>query len=304
MNFTAKDVAALRELTGVGMMDCKKALTETGGDLEAAQLYLREKGLAAAEKKASRVAADGMVIATVADNGIGAIVEVNSETDFAAKSEKFVEFVNSVANVVAQGEVKEIEGLEAAQYPGSDMTVAEMLRDCITVIGENLKIRRFAQNNGFTNVAYNHGGGRIGVLLSMNVSDNLKGNDAVITMGKNIAMQIAAMNPLWLTSADACAETVERERNIIKTQILEEGKPEHVADKIVEGRIAKYYSEVCLLNQHYVQGDKITVQQYVEQTAKELGGTIELTDFVRFEKGEGIEKKEDDFAAEVAKMSS
>ncbi|MCL2546638.1 MAG: translation elongation factor Ts [Oscillospiraceae bacterium] len=306
MSFTANDVKILREATGAGMMDCKNALQETGGDIEKATLFLREKGLAAAAKKAGRIAAEGMVCATVCNDcscGNGAIVEINSETDFAAKADKFVEFVNAVADVIAKECPKDLAALEALPYPDSGMTVAEMLSENVQVIGENLKIRRFVCNCGNgVNVAYNHMGGRIGVLINLSVSDNLKGNDAVVELGRNVAMQTAAMNPLWLRSQDADPAVVENEKNIIMTQIVEEGKPQHVAEKIVEGRIQKYFSEVCLLNQLYVKGDKITVQQYIDETAKTLGGEIVLNSFVRYEKGEGLEKKEDNFADEVSKM--
>lgn len=303
MNFTAKDVAALRETTGAGMMDCKKALVENDGDMQKAVLFLREKGLAAAAKKASRVAADGMVVATVAESGVGAIVEVNSETDFAAKSDKFVDFVSTLAGLIAKEMPADLEALGACAYPGTTgYSVAEALRENVQVIGENLQIRRFLINKEGVNIAYNHMGGRIGVLINLTVSENLKGNEAVVEMGKNIAMQTAAMNPLWLRDSEADPAVVENEKNIIMAQILEEGKPQHVAEKIVEGRIGKYFQEVCLLNQPYVKENKITVQQYVDQTAKELNGSITINSFVRYEKGEGIAKREDNFADEVSKM--
>jgi len=305
MSFTAKDVAALREVTGAGMMDCKKALQECNGDMKEATLFLREKGLAAAAKKADRIAAEGMVCATVCtqcDCGSGAIVEINSETDFAAKSDKFVEFANTVVNLVAKECPADITTLETCKYPGSDLTVAEVLRENVHVIGENIKIRRFVCKCEGVNVAYNHIGGRIGVLINMTVSDNLKNSDVVTEMGKNIAMQTAAMKPLWLRSQDADPDVVESEKKIIMAQIVAEGKPEHVAEKIVAGRINKYFQEVCLLNQPYVRENKISVQQYIEQTAKELGGDITVNSFVRYETGEGLEKKEDNFADEVSKM--
>ncbi len=302
MGFTAKDVAALRETTGAGMMDCKKALVETDGDMEKALLFLREKGLAAAAKKASRVAADGMICATVVASGAGAIVEVNSETDFAAKSDQFVDFISTVSALIAAEGPADLEALGNCKYPGSEQTVAEMTREKVQVIGENIQIRRFVYSPDNVNVAYNHMGGRIGVLINMTVSDNLKGNDAIVELGRNVAMQTAAMKPMWLRDTDADAAVVENEKNIIMAQILEEGKPQHVAEKIVEGRIGKYFQEVCLLSQPYVKENKISVQQYVDQTAKELGGTITINSFVRYEKGEGIAKREDNFADEVSKM--
>jgi elongation factor Ts len=303
MAFTAKDVQALRETTGVGMMDCKKALTEADGDMDKAVEILRERGLAVAAKKAGRVAADGMVYSFVGENGVGAIVEVNSETDFVAKNEDFQSFVKNIAKVVADSDPADIAALGALPYPGSSMTVSDMVREKVLVIGENIQIRRFVRYCGKTvNVSYVHMGGKIGVLVGISVSDNLKGNAAVAELGKDMAMQIAAMRPQWLKPADVDPKVVAEEKEILLAQTLNEGKPQNVAEKIVAGRINKYYEEVCLLNQPFVKENKLTVGKHIEQTAKELGGSIEVTKFVRYEKGEGLAKREDNFADEVAKM--
>lgn len=303
MAFSAKDVQALREMTGVGMMDCKKALTETDGDMDKAVEILREKGLAAAAKKAGRIAAEGIVYACVdSKTGVGAIVEVNSETDFVAKNQDFQKFVQDIAEVVAEKAPKDLEELGAMTYPGSSVTVSDMQREKVLVIGENIQIRRFERFNDGTSVSYVHMGGKIGVLVNMKVSDNLAGNAGVSELGRDVAMQIAAMRPQWLSPAQADAEVIEKEKEILLAQTMNEGKPQNVAEKIVAGRINKYFEEVCLLNQPFVKENKISVSKHVEQTAKALGGEIEVVKFVRFEKGEGLAKREDNFADEVASM--
>ncbi len=303
MSFTAKDVQDLRERTGVGMMDCKKALTASDGDFEKAIEFLREKGLAAAEKKAGRIAAEGMVYAAVSEeSGIGAIVEVNSETDFVARNESFQSFVSDIAGVVSSENPKDLDALGACKYPGSDLTVSEMLREKVLTIGENIQIRRFMRYAEPVNVAYIHMGGRIGVLVNIEVSDNLKGNAAVYELGKDICMQIAAMRPSYLYREDVPKAEVDKEREILKVQAMNEGKPAAVAEKIVLGRINKFFEEVCLNDQAYVKENKITVGKHVSEVAKELGGSIKLKAFTRFERGEGIEKRSDNFAAEIANM--
>ncbi len=302
MAFTAKDVKELRERTGCGMMDCKKALTETNGDFEKAIEYLREKGLAAATKKAGRIAADGMVYATVdKENKLGVVVEVNSETDFVAKNEMFREFVADVAAVVAKENPATVEELLTKAMPNGD-TVEAALQEKILVIGENLKIRRFVRYEGPC-VAYIHAGGTHGVLVNFEVSDEVFANPAFEAYGKDIAMQIAAANPAYLNKADVPAEVLEKEKEILTQQAINEGKPAAIAEKMVAGRIAKYYKENCLVEQAFVKDDKQTITAYTNATAKELGGDIKILAFTRFEKGEGIEKKVDDFAAEVAAMS-
>ena len=302
MAFTAKDVKELRKRTGCGMMDCKKALTETDGDFEKAIEYLREKGLAAATKKAGRIAADGMVFSTVdRENKVGVVVEVNSETDFVAKNEMFREFVADVAAVVAKENPATVEELLTKAMPNGD-TVEAALQEKILVIGENLKIRRFVRYEGPC-VAYIHAGGTHGVLVNFEVSDEVFAKPEFEAYGKDIAMQIAAANPTYLVREDVPAEVLEKEKEILTQQAINEGKPAAIAEKMVAGRIAKYYKENCLVEQAFVKDDKQSITAYTNATAKELGGDIKIVAFTRFEKGEGIEKKVDDFAAEVAAMS-
>ena len=304
MAFTSKDVMALREKTGVGMMDCKKALQESDGDFDKAIDYLREKGLAKQAKKASRVAAEGMAYATVNyDKKVGVVVEVNSETDFAAKSDKFVEFVKEIADVIINENPADVDALLATDVNGQ--TVADILRDKVMVIGENLSIRRFVRYEGDC-VAYVHGGGRIGVLVKFEADAAASGSEALIECGKDIAMQIAALNAPYLDEASVPAEVVEHEQEVqlalIKNDPKNASKPEAVLEKMIIGKMRKYFEENCLVNQAFVKDGSLTVGQYVEQQAKVAGGEMKLTAFVRFEKGEGIEKREDDFASEVASM--
>lgn len=300
-SFTAKDVKALREQTGCGMMDCKKALVEADGDMEKAVDFLREQGLAKQAKKASRVAAEGMAFAmTTEDHKKGVVIEVNAETDFVAKNADFQAFVNTCAQTVIDNNPADVEALLACNASGSDKTVAELLQEKVLVIGENIQIRRFKLMEGAC-VAYVHAGGVIGVLV--NFKTDLADKPEFVTYGKDVAMQIAALNTPYLKESDVPAEVLEHEKEIMKAEVVNSGKPEAIADKIVMGKIAKFYKENCLLDQAFVKENKISVQQYTNNTAKELGGSIEITEFVRFEKGEGIEKREDDFAAEVAAMT-
>ena len=304
MAFTSKDVMALREKTGVGMMDCKKALQESDGDVDKAIDYLREKGLAKQAKKASRVAAEGMAYATVDyDKKVGVVVEVNSETDFAAKSDKFIEFVKEIADVIINANPADVDALLACDVNGQ--TVADLLRDKVMVIGENLSIRRFVRYEGDC-VAYVHGGGRIGILVKFEADAAASGSAALIECGKDIAMQIAALNAAYLNEASVPADVVEHEKEVqlalIKNDPKNASKPEAVLEKMIIGKMRKYFEENCLVNQAFVKDGNLTVAQYVEQQAKSVGGAMELTAFVRFEKGEGIEKREDDFASEVASM--
>ena len=304
MAFTNKDVMALREKTGVGMMDCKKALQESDGDVEKAIDYLREKGLAKQAKKASRVAAEGMAYATVDyEKKVGVVVEVNSETDFAAKSDKFVEFVKEIADVIINENPADVDALLACNMDGQ--TVADVLRDKVMVIGENLSIRRFVRYEGDC-VAYVHGGGRIGVLVKFDADAAASGSEALIECGKDIAMQIAALNAPYLDEASVPADVVEHEKEVqlalIKNDPKNASKPEAVLEKMIIGKMRKYFEENCLVNQAFVKDGNLTVGQYVEQQAKLAGGSMALVAFVRFEKGEGIQKREDDFASEVAAM--
>ena len=302
MAFTAKDVKDLRERTGCGMMDCKKALTETDGDFEKAIEFLREKGLAAATKKAGRIAADGMVFATVdRENKLGVVVEVNSETDFVAKNEQFKTFVADLAKIVADTNPATVEELLTKTMADGN-TVEAGLQEKILVIGENIKIRRFVRYEGPC-VAYIHAGGTHGVLVNFEVSDEVFAKPEFEAYGKDVAMQIAAANPSYLNKEEVPAEVLEKEKEILTQQAINEGKPAAIAEKMVAGRIAKYYKENCLVEQAFVKDDKQTITAYTNATAKELGGDIKIVAFTRFEKGEGIEKKVDDFAAEVAAMS-
>ncbi|MDR0249448.1 MAG: translation elongation factor Ts [Oscillospiraceae bacterium] len=319
MSFTAKDVQALRELTGAGMMDCKKALLSCDGDQAKAIDYLREKGLAAAAKKSGRIAAEGACCAVACPQGCGgSVVEVNSETDFAAKSEKFQAFVRQIAVVVGKEAPEDLPRLMAAEYaPG--LTVEQALREHIYTIGENIVIRRFSRNDKYLNAPYIHAGGKIAVLVMLDVSDSLKGSPDVAELGRFVAMQVAAMRPLWLGDADVCPQTLEKEREIITAQVEQEekdraeeaaakglpykAKPPQVTEKIIEGRVRKYLDEVCLLRQPFVRENSLSVAQYVAQRAKELGGGVAVVGFERFETGEGLAKREDDFAAEVARAA-
>ena len=298
MAFTAKDVQELREKTGVGMMDCKRALTEANGDMERAMELLREKGLAAAAKKASRIAAEGIVHAIVQD-GVGVVVEVNAETDFVAKNADFVNFVDAIAKTVAAKNPADVDALLTLGLEGSGMSVEEALRDKILVIGENMKIRRFERYEGAVSV-YIHGGGRIGVMVAFDTDAADK--DGFGEFSKDIAMQIAASNPQYVGRDCVPADAVEKEKEILTAQAINEGKPQAIAEKMVVGRLTKFFKDICLVDQPFVKDPDIAVSQYVENTAKALGGKISITKFVRFEKGEGLEKRQDNFADEVAGM--
>ena len=298
--FTAQDVKTLREKTGCGMMDCKKALTNADGDMDKAIDFLREQGLAKAAKKASRIAAEGVAYATTnADASVGVVIEVNAETDFVAKNDSFMDFVKACANTIIEQNPADVDELLTLKAAGSEQTVAELLQEKIQTIGENIKIRRFERMEGAC-VAYVHAGGKIGVLV--NFTTDIAVNDEFIAYGKDVAMQIAALNTPYLTEADVPAEVIEHEKEVMRQQVINEGKPEAIADKIVMGKIGKFYKENCLVDQEFVKDNKQTIKQYTNNTAKALGGSIEIAKFVRFEKGEGIEKRQDDFAAEVASM--
>ena len=304
MNFTAKDVADLRAKTGCGMMDCKKALTEAEGDVEKATEILREKGLAASVKKASRIAAEGVAYAMVSECGkVGVVIEVNAETDFVAKNAQFIDFVKTCAETVIYENPADVEALLAAKAHGSDMTVDAMLKDKILTIGENIKIRRFVRYEGDC-VAYVHGGGRIGVLVRFE-TENVPA-EVLNECGKDVAMQIAALNPAYLDKSTVPAEALDKEKEILMAQIQNDPKnskkPQNIIEKMVTGRIGKFYENNCLLQQAFVKNGDLSVEQYIAEEAKKAGGTMKVTDFVRFEKGEGLEKRNDDFASEVAKI--
>ncbi len=302
MAFTAQDVKKLREMTNCGMMDCKKALTETDGDMDKAIEFLREKGLATAAKKAGRIASEGMVEAVVFDCcNVAVAVEVNSETDFVAKNADFQNFVHSVAEVIAKQNPADVAALKELKINDAQ-TVGEALTEKIATIGENMNIRRFERFEGI-NQAYIHAGGRIGVLVNFEVADASKSNDdAFKAMAKDVAMQIAAVSPQYVREDEVPADVVEHEKEILKIQALNEGKPEAIVEKMVLGRIKKFFKDVCLLDQPFVKDQDISVAKYIANIAKELGTDINVVKFARLEKGEGLEKKEENFADEVAKM--
>lgn len=296
------EIKDLMKATGVGMMDCKKALEEADGDTEKAVTILREKGLATQAKKSGRVAAEGIVTSVVEGN-VGAVVEVNIETDFAANNDEFKAFVAAVAKTVIEKNPADVDTLKATVISGGDKTVEETLQDLFIKIRENMVIRRFQRFEG-TLVPYVHGGGSIGVMVKL---DTDLAADKVFEVGKDCALQVAAMNPAYLDEAAVPASVLENEKTIIMAQMAEDpkmaSKPEQVKAKIAEGKVGKYYSENCLLDQAFVKDDKMTVKQYVDNAAKALGGSIKVVDYVRFERGEGVEKKVDNFAEEVASMA-
>ena len=303
MNFTAKDVSDLRAQTGIGMMECKKALTEANGDKEEAIKILREKGLAVAEKKASRIAAEG-VVDILAQGDSVAMVEVNSETDFVAKNDSFKSFVKGVLETILSEKPADVDALLACKFSGTNDTVDAVLKDKTFQIGEKLSIRRFAVVDGLTST-YVHGGGTIGVIVK--AESECADKDAVKAVLKNVALQIAAMNPKYLDKDSVPAADLEAEKEILMAQINNDeknaSKPEAVKEKMILGKIGKFYDTNCLLEQEYVKEDKVKVSAYVASEANKLGADIKITSFLRYEKGEGIEKREDNFAEEIAKLT-
>ncbi|MEO5340087.1 MAG: translation elongation factor Ts [Magnetococcus sp. MYC-9] len=300
MSVSAKMVKDLREQTGAGMMDCKKALEETGGEMEAAVDWLRKKGLSAASKKAGRVAADGKVVAVVAGSQ-GLLLEVNTETDFTSKNENFVAFAETVARAGLQASVESVEQLQTLGYPETGRTVAEELVHKIATIGENMNLRRLVRlsvSQGVV-VSYIHMEGKIGVLVGL--ESPCPNQEALAELGKKLAMHVAASAPPWLNREAVPAEALERERTILAEQARSSGKPESIIDKMVLGRLDKFYGESCLLEQPFVMDPDQKVTAVVAAKARELATTIAVTGFVRYVLGEGIQKKEEDFAAEVAK---
>ncbi len=301
MAITASMVKELREMTGAGMMDCKKALNETNGDMDAAIEFLRKNGQAKAEKKAGRIAAEGIVKAVVKDDKVAAIVEVNSETDFVAKNEEFQGFVDAVVNQVADSDAADMDAFMAEAWAAdTTKTVKDALVEKVAVIGENLNIRRFEKivTDGCV-VDYIHGGGRIGVLIEAE-ADVV--NDEIKKCLKNVAMQVAAMSPKYTSRAEVSQEYMDHEKEILLAAAKKENpeKPENIIEKMIIGRLNKELKEICLLDQAYVQDSDLTVAKYVEKVAKENNADVTVKRFVRFETGEGIEKKQEDFAAEVA----
>ncbi|WP_409968215.1 translation elongation factor Ts [Bengtsoniella intestinalis] len=298
MAFTAADVKNLREMTGVGMMDCKKALVEADGDIQKAVEWLREKGMAASAKKASRVAAEGMAYATVVD-GVGVVVEVNAETDFVGKNEKFVEFVKNIAAMVATTNPADLDALMASKYMDTDLTVTQQQQEMVLVIGENIKIRRFARFADGVSVPYIHAGGKIGVLVNLAVT----GEADAEAIGKDVAMQIAALNPRFWDKSEVTQDILDEEKHIMLAQMENDpkmaAKPEKVKVGIVSGKLNKFFSENCLLQQDFVKDSSLTIEKYIAAAGK---GAVTFTSAVRFEKGEGIEKVESNFAEEIASM--
>ena len=299
MAFTALDVKKLREMTNVGMMDCKAALTATDGDMDKAVDWLREKGLAKAAKKAGRIAAEGVAYATVV-NGTGVVIEVNSETDFAAKTDAFQDLVKNLATIVATDAPADVEALKNCKYPGTDLTVTEILQEKVMSIGENMQIRRFDSFTTGTSVAYVHMGGTHGVLV------NLEADVDATEIGKNVAMQIAAMNPKYWDKAQVPQEDVDKEL-AVQVALMDNdpkmaSKPAAVKEKIAAGKINAFFKESCLLQQDFVRSDlfKGDVAGYIADAAKKLGGNVKFVNAIHYIKGEGIEKKEENFAAEVA----
>jgi elongation factor Ts len=301
VSITAAMVSELRKKTGAGMMDCKKALTETGGNMEEAVDFLRKKGLSAAAKKSGRVASEGAVVAA-SRGSVGAIVEVNAETDFVAKNEAFKAFVGDVCDIVLAEDIADVEALKASAYPGTDRTVAAELTHQIATIGENMGVRRLARVDAGQGVvtSYVHGAGKIGVLVELQTEAT---DEKVAELGKQLAMHVAAAAPQYLDRDSVPAEVVEKEKEIMRIKALDSGKPENIVEKIILGQINKYFGEVCLMEQAFVIDPDQKVGKLVAALGKELGAEIKLNSYVRYQLGEGIEKKEDDFAAEVAAMS-
>lgn len=301
MAVTAQQVKELREMTGAGMMDCKNVLVETDGDMNKAVELLREKGLVKAAKKAGRVASQGIAAIAFSANGKSAsAVEVNSETDFVAKNEEFIEFAGKLADIALKTEIEGIDAFMAQAYE-KEGTVQDALNNRIAKIGENLTVRRFKRfaEPGCVYTGYTHGGGKIGVVVGFLTDASL---DEIAVMGKDVAMQVASMSPKFLTEADVDAEYIESEKKIMTQLVINEGKSGDMVEKIVAGKIKKEIKEVCLASQKFVKDNEMTVEQYIEKSAKELGKPIKASSMLRYEVGEGIEKNEENFAEEVAKQ--
>ena len=304
MAITAGMVKELREMTGAGMMDCKKALTNADGDMDKAVDFLREQGLAKQAKKAGRIAAEGVAYACTNDDlSVGVVVEVNAETDFVAKNDSFMDFVKACANTIIEQNPADVEALLTLKATGSEQTIAEMLQEKVLTIGENIQIRRFERMEGAC-VAYVHAGGKIGVLV--NFDTDLAAKPEFVAYGKDVAMQVAAANPSYVDEAAVPAEVVAKEKEILLAQMANDpknaNKPDAVKQKMIEGKIKKYFKENCLVDQEFVKDGDMTVGQYTAKVAKDLGGDIKVIKFTHFVKGEGLEKRSDDFAAEVASM--
>ena len=304
MAISAKDVMELRKQTDCGMMECKKALTEADGNFEKAIEILRERGLATAAKKAGRIAAEGMVYADYCPEcKVGVVIEVNAETDFVAKNDKFVAFVKEATQVIMKQNPADVETLMNCKM--GDETVDQALKELILVIKENIKVRRFTRYEGVCS-AYVHGGGTHGILVNFETTNGIEAKDEFVAYGKDIAMQVAAANPSYVVEASVPAEVVAKEKEIMLVQMSQDpknaNKPEAVKQKMIEGKIKKFFKENCLVDQEFVKDGDLSVAQYTAKVAKDLGGDIKIVKFARFQKGEGLEKRADDFAAEVASM--
>ena len=304
MAISAKDVMELRKQTDCGMMECKKALTEADGNFEKAIEILRERGLATAAKKAGRIAAEGMVYADYCPEcKVGVVIEVNAETDFVAKNDKFVDFVKKATKVIMEQNPADVETLMNCKM--GDETVDQALKELILVIKENIKVRRFVRYEGVCS-AYVHGGGTHGILVNFETTNDIDAKDEFVAYGKDIAMQVAAANPGYVDEASVPAEVVAKEKEIMLAQMAQDpktaNKPEAVKEKMIQGKIKKFFKENCLVDQEFVKDGDLTVAQYTAKVAKDLGGEIKIVKFARFVKGEGLEKRADDFASEVASM--
>ena len=304
MAISAKDVMELRKQTDCGMMECKKALTEADGNFEKAIEILRERGLATAAKKAGRIAAEGMVYADYCPEcKVGVVIEVNAETDFVAKNDKFVDFVKKATKVIMEQNPADVETLMNCKM--GDETVDQALKELILVIKENIKVRRFTRYEGVCS-AYVHGGGTHGILVNFETTNGIEAKDEFVAYGKDIAMQVAAANPSYVDEASVPAEVVAKEKEIMLVQMSQDpknaNKPEAVKQKMIEGKIKKFFKENCLVDQEFVKDGDLSVAQYTAKVAKDLSGDIKIVKFARFQKGEGLEKRADDFAAEVASM--
>ena len=306
-NITAKDVAALRAKTGIGMMECKKALVEANGDAEEAIKILRKRGeLKAEAKAATRIAADG-IVDVMTENGVTAIIEVNSETDFVAKNASFQEFVKNILKTIIINKPADVDALLASDYVDGGVTVDAKLKEMIFVIGEKISIRRFAIAEGITST-YIHGAGSIGVVVSFEADEAVAAKEEFAAFAKNIALQIGAFTTPYLDRDSVPASVIEDEKSIVLAQMANDpknaGKPQNILEKMVIGKLGKFYENNCLLDMEYFKDDDLKVGQYVTKTATELGGNIKITGFHRFEKGEGIQKREENFAEEIAKLTN
>ncbi len=304
MAITAKQVAELRAKTGCGMMECKKALTETDGNVEEAIKVLRERGLATAAKKADRIAAEG-IVSILREGKTAAMVEVNAETDFVAKNDQFLDFVAGLLRTILVFKPADVEALKACKFDGSDITVGDALVEKIATIKENITIRRFLIAEGQLNT-YIHGHGTTGVIVTFDTDDATAATEAFAEMSKNVTLQVAAMNCEFVNRDAVPASRIEEEKSIIASQIKNDpknaSKPDAIIEKMATGKLGKFYEQVCLADQAYVKDDSMSVAKYVESVAKELGASIKLTNFYRYEKGEGLQKREENFAEEIANL--